>query len=80
MPAFLLRLAVNHAYVLLAAARNRGKITRKAVILVSQKRKESRNIAARMPMLIYANTPSTGLQKIMKKVLAQRLAFRQGFE
>lgn len=40
MPAFLLRLAVNHAYVLLAAARNRGKITRKAVILVSQKRKK----------------------------------------
>ena len=60
--------------------RNRENITRKAVILISQKRKEPQNNAAKHPLLIHANTPSTGLQKIMKKVLAQRLAFRQGFE
>ena len=41
----------------------RGKITRKAVILVSQKRKEPRNNAAKHPLLIHANTPSTGLEK-----------------
>ena len=50
-----------------AAARNEGMITRKAVILVFKKREESRSNAAKTPMLIYANTPSTGLQKIIKK-------------
>ena len=54
---------IYHAYVMLAAVRERGKITRKAVILVSQKRKEPRNIAAKVLMLAHANTPSTGLQK-----------------
>ena len=50
-----------------AAARNEGMITRKAVILVFKKREESRSNAAKTPMLIYANTPSTGLQIIIKK-------------
>lgn len=42
--------------------------------------KEPWNNAAKPHMLIHLNTPSTGLQIIIKKVLAQRLAFRQGFE
>ena len=50
----------------------------KAVILVSQKRKESRNIAARMPMLIYANTPPIGLQIIMKKSSPEALLLDKG--
>ena len=32
---------IYHAYVMFAAANNRGKITRKAVILVSQKKKRT---------------------------------------
>ena len=63
---------------ILSAAHDRGKITEKAVILVSQKEKESRNIAAKPPMLIDANTPSTGLQELIKKSSHDTLLLDKG--
>ena len=61
-----------------SAARNRGEITRKAEILVSQKQKEPRNNAAKPSLLIHANTPATGLQKIIKKPSLDTLLLDKG--
>lgn len=77
------RQLLSHAIIyqvdfILSAAHDRGKITEKAVILVSQKEKESRNIAAKPPMLIDANTPSTGLQELIKKSSHDTLLLDKG--
>ena len=61
-----------------SAAHNRGEITRKAGILVSQKQKELWNNAAKPSLLIHANIPATGLQKKIKKPSPDTLFLDKG--
>ena len=56
----------------------KGNDFAKAVILVSIKRKEPRNIAANPPLIIDANTPSIGLQELMKKSSPDTLLLGKG--
>lgn len=69
---------IYRAYVILSTSHGRGKITEKAVILVSQKEKEPQNNAAKPPMLIDANALATGHQKAMKKSSPDTLLLDKG--